>query len=358
MWFSSKSVKKKSSTKGKAHFLRKALPRRREGRVLISGNKHRFRILISVLLLWLSFFATLCYVAFFSLFFLTGAPRMSGTDQLSEEALLLSVENQLAGKYLGIFPKRNFFLIRPRTLEAYLQREYPLLASVAVTRIFPDGLSLRVTEREKIILWCVQGSFRRVSHGGGDAGEMIEIEENVASVERGCFLIDEAGRAGDASRALLAENIHSVLFVTDTSGRAVSQGERVFDPSYGAFVIRLNELFPEQLGMDLRVEYTTVSRFANEVRATTSEGWEAYVNSEIPIETSLNTLRLLFEKELPAEKRTQLSYIDLRTENRVYYAFREGEDGKEEANTESATVDSSVQPTKEKKAAEPKKSKQ
>ena len=353
MWFVSKRAKKKSVMKGKVRFLRKALPKRREGRVVTGESKQRTSLFIGIVLLWLVFLATLVYVAFFSSFFLAGVPRMSGTDQLSEAGLLLSVENQLAGKYLGIFPKRNFFLIRPRALEAFLRSEYPLLASVAVTRVFPDGLSISVSEREKIILWCVQGPSRRVSNGS-DSGEVITIEENVAPVERGCFLIDEAGRSGDAGRALLAENIHSVLFVTDTSGRTVSQGEGVFDPSYGAFVIRLSKLFPEQMGMDLGAEYTTVSRFANEVRAKTSEGWEVYVNSEIPVETSLNTLRLLFEKELPQEKRTGLAYIDLRTENRVYYAFREGAGAVVKAEEGAPSDDISAS---EKKVAEPKKKK-
>lgn len=309
MWFSSKHTKKKSSSKGKTRFLRKALPKRREGRAVPKENKSGSGIFVSVLFLWLLFFATLGYVAFFSPFFVIGTPRISGMHQISPEALNTSLESQLAGKHLNILPKRNFFLFRPSALETFLRNEYPLLASATVVRVFPDGLSLSVTEREKMIVWCVIESLENV-------------EENISS-KRNCFLIDEAGRAGDASRALAEENISAVLFVTDTSGRVAVEGDRVFDSDYGRFILQLNRLFAEQIGIGLGVEYTTVSRFANEVRAKTHEGWEVYFNTEIPIEASLSALKLLFEKELPQERRTGLAYIDLRTENRVYYAFRE-----------------------------------
>lgn len=338
MRFFSKSVKKKVSPKGTARFLHKALPKRREGRVVAKENT-RLRVFAGVLLLWLLFFATLVYVAFFSLFFSLGEPEVSGTERVSKEVLTASLESQLSGKYFGIFPKRNFFLVQPRWLEAGLKSEYPLLASVAVTRIFPNGLSILVTEREKMLLWCLRGPIQNV-------GEAV-------SVERDCSLIDEDGRAGDAGRALAEDNSSSALFVTDTSGRAVTRGEKVLDPSYGTFVFRLHKIFPEQLGMDLGVEYTTVSRFANEVRATTSEGWEVYLNVAIPLETSLNTLRLLFEKELPQEKRASLAYIDVRTEHRVYYAF--SEEGDTVKAEEGAPSDTSAP---EKKADESKKKKE
>lgn len=309
MWFLSKRAKKKSSPKGKTRFLRKALPKRREERTVPKENKSGSGVFVSVLFLWLLFFATLGYVAFFSPFFVISTLQISGMHQISSEALNASLESQLAGKYLNILPKRNFFLFRPSALETFLRNEYPLLASATVVRVFPDGLSLSVTEREKMIVWCVIESLENV-------------EENISS-KRNCFLIDEAGRAGDASRALAEENISAVLLVTDTSGRAVVEGEQVFDSDYGRFILQLNRLFAEQIGIGLGVEYTTVSRFANEVRAKTHEGWEVYFNTEIPIEASLSALKLLFEKELPQEKRTGLAYIDLRTENRVYYAFRE-----------------------------------
>ena len=336
MWFVSER-RKKSATKGQVRFLRKGSVPRREGRAL-AGKDKGSHIPASILLLWLLFFATLCYVAFFSLFFLVSVPQVTGMSQVSEKALVASIESRIAGKYLGIFPRRDFFLIRPHALAEHLAMEFPLLASVSVTRIFPDGLHVSVTERTKIILWCSAGSPQNTAEG--------------AVVERNCFLIDEEGHTKDASRALLAENMPYALFITDTSGRAAALGETVFEPRYGMFVIRMNAAFREETGLALDTEFTTVSRFADEVRAKTSEGWDVYISSAIPLETSLSALKLLFEKELPRELRAKLSYIDLRAENRVYYAFRT------EENVENPSDISPSAPTEEKKVeAEPKKKK-
>jgi hypothetical protein len=177
-----------------------------------------------------------------------------------------------------------------------------------------------VTETKKIILWCSGGFVQNAPK---------------QTLRTRIVFIDEEGKAQDSGRALLSENIPYVVFITDRSGTSAARGEKVFDPSYGAFVVRINEMFPEQLGIELEPQYATVSRFANEVRVRTSEGWEAYVSTEIPIDSSLNALKLLFEKELPQELRAKLAYIDLRVENRVYYAFREGEDAENPSDVSS-----------------------
>lgn len=306
MWFSSKSAKQKPQKHGSSRFLRKGLSKRYEARA-VTVEKEKSRVAPSVIVLWSLFLATLFYLAFFSVFFHISEPQVSGMSKISEENVREFVRQEMAGKYFGIFPKRDFFLVTPHILKARLLSEYPLFASARVTRIFPDGIDVQVTEREKIILWC--------------SGEP-------------CFLIDEEGTARENSRALDSENISHVLFIADQSGKAVTAGEKVFDPNYGTFVTRLGTVFGQELGFTLEPRMTTVSRFSSEVRAKTSEGWEAYLNTEIPLESSLNVLKLLFEKELPPEVRARLAYIDLRAENRAYYVLKEDEK-KEEENTDT-----------------------
>ena len=294
------------------HFLRKGLPERKRYRTV--EKKEGWRIGAGTFFLWVLFFGTLFYTAFFSTFFLTGDPRITGMNEISEDVLRGFIDRELSRKYLRIFPRQNFFLVQPQDLEERLRLEYPLLAFASVTRVFPNSLSVEVTERKKIILWY-----------SGDE----------------CYLIDEEGVAHDSTRALLPENMPYVLSITDMSQRQVALGEKVFDADYGVFAIQTNELFPAQLGLGLEPRYTTVSRFADELRIKTDEGWEAYFGTGIPIEASLSMLKLLMEKELPKEQRLKLAYIDLRAENRAYYAFREGE---------NLTVVPPPMPVEEKKA--------
>jgi cell division septal protein FtsQ len=274
--------------------------------------------MLGVYVLWMLFCGTLVYLFLFSSFALIETTVVSGTDVLSQATLQGFVEGELGEKYYGIFPKRAFVVIRPRVLEEHLKTAYPLLASVSVERIFPNSLSIKVTERKKIIVWQTRDSK---------------------------YLVDENGVTHESTQALAPENTPFVIVLTDTSGKAVGLGEQVFEPSFGTFVIDLQAAFPDQLGLNLTDHPTVVSRFADEVRATTEEGWEVFFSTDIALDTSLNTLKLLFDKELPKEKRSQLAYIDLRAENRAYYAFRDG------AHIEAppAVTETPVSPTKNKK---------
>jgi hypothetical protein len=290
-------------------FLRKGIPKRHERRVPIE-NKKKSHLSVGVFFLWFLFFAALIYITFFSVFFLVSVTQIIGANEVSEETLREFAEKQLDGKYFNIFSKRNFFLMRPRTLETQLLEEFPLLSSAVVTRVFSDGLHIEVAERKKIILWCFG---------------------------KRCFLADEGGVARNGERALSQENISHAIFITDMSGKSVTLGEKVFDPDYGKFVVQLNDSFQEQLGIPLEPRFTTISRFANEVRAKTSEGWEVYFGTDVPLQSSLDALKLLFAKELPKELRGKLAYVDLRTENRAYYAFR-AEEKVENPETVSSPV--------------------
>lgn len=296
MWFFSKRNTLKHREKGSIPFLRKALPGRRERRVL-EKKKKEGRSIWGALLLWMIFCGTLVYIFFFSSFILIERVQIVGTNELSGETVERFAEDQLVGKYWKIFPKRGFVLVRLKDLETRLREEYPLLATVLVERIFPNSLRVSVTERKKIIIW-----------------KSLNVS----------YLVDAEGITHDSTKAFSPENETYLLTLTDTSGKSVTAREKVFDPEYGTFLIDMSQAFPEQLGLGLETQYTIVSRFADELRAKTDEGWDVYFSTTIPVETSLGTLSLLFEKELSKEKRANLAYIDLRAENRAYYTFRDG----------------------------------
>ncbi|MEI8096671.1 MAG: FtsQ-type POTRA domain-containing protein [Candidatus Moraniibacteriota bacterium] len=295
MWFSSKKNKLKHREKGSVPFLRKALPEHKERRVL--EKKTEGRNIWGILLLWVVFLGTFVYLFFFSSFILIEKVQILGTNELSEQKVQKFVEDQLIGKQWKFFPKRGYMVVQLKDFETRLRNEFPLLATVSVERIFPNSLRVFVTEQKKIIIWKSSG----VS-----------------------YLVDNDGVTHDSAKALSPENEAYILTLTDTSNKPVAEGERVLDMDYRTFLIDMNQSFFERLGLRLETEYTIVSRFADELRAKTDEGWDVYFSTTIPAETSLSTLSLLFEKELPKEKRVNLLYIDLRAENRAYYTFRDG----------------------------------
>lgn len=253
----------------------------------------------SVLLLWVLFGGTVGYVLFFSFFLAVEDTRIDGTEKISQESITRLVEEELSGRRFKIWPRNNFFSVRPGHIEELLREAHPLLKKVIVTRIFPNGLQVAIEERNKIVVWCSGGM---------------------------CYLLNEEGVLMENRNITNEENKEYTITVSDMSNQSVLPGQRISeDGSLGAFIVSVGPALRERLGIETDEEYTTASRFADELRVTTKEGWELYLNVTTPIDSSLDDLKLLFDKELTAEKRSQLTYIDLRVENRAYYVLKNGE---------------------------------
>lgn len=268
-----------------------ARPNRREA---IDGGKP---LPIIDCVLWGGLLAVSGYLLLFSPFLTVSRVDISGLSKLGDSDVRATVVGELSGKYLGIWPKDNFFAVRPAMLSSLLTDRYPLFREVSVTRRFPDTLLIETKERARIVLW----------RGVGEQGLMLS----------------EDGRLFRNDRAFSDEHASYRVSITDLSARPAVEGERVADERLVPFVSAIGDEVSSRLGFSVGNEYSVASRFAGELRMMTSEGWELYASTELPIASTLDALALLFEKELPLEKRSGLRYIDMRIENRVYYAFKD-----------------------------------
>lgn len=263
-----------------------AVTRRAEGRTGFWG----------VACLWGIFGATVVYAAVFSPFLLIDHVTVVGAEQSDAARVEAFVRERLVGRSFGMIPRGNFLLVRSAALERALAFEFPLLRSVAVTREFPTGLAVRVEERDAIVLWCSGGP---------------------------CYRLDDDGRAREGEPALRAENRPFVITVTELGARPVAIGETVSDASLPVFVSTLVPAFRERFGIGLGRDFTTASRFAGEVGVRTEEGWEVLFNTNVPIQTALDDLALLFDQGFAGQKRADLTSVDLRTEHRIYYVMKD-----------------------------------
>ncbi len=264
---------------------------------LETTKKDSKRSCMGILILWGLFLATALYIALYSSYIRIGRIAVYGTEKIASETVRDFIDRELSGKFLGIVPRDGFFAVREAAIEADIENAFPLFSDVSITRGFPDRIDVNVVERTSIMLWCSQEK---------------------------CFLLDESGMLRENERVFSEENSTFVLKVTDLSERSAEAGQKVFDWDFSSFVGTIQSAFLNRLGLGTETSYKTASRFAEDIRVRTDEGWEAYLSTRVPAEVSAGILNLLFEKELPKEKRSGLKYIDLRTENRIYYAFQDG----------------------------------
>lgn len=280
-----------------------------------------------MVLLWVSLVCVFVFTVLFSDFHVIRTVSVSGAGDVPSETIQTYVRNGLSGKRYGIFSRDNFFSAPVSEIRRGLSREFPKLKAVSITRRFPDRISVEVTERERLLVWCSGGP---------------------------CYLIGENGQASDAVFAETAENEPFLVRVIDESARPVTIGDPLLSPETAEAILRLEKKLRENTDFGITAPFRSPSRVSGEIRVMTTQGWDLLMSLDIAPDKTIASLRLVLEKEIPIEKRPSLRYVDLRTENRAFFAY-EGEkhDGEENGNgvTDggSPTVDHSSDTKKTKK---------
>ena len=323
-WLFRKKGKKRtqeSSFEKKMLAPKKALKVKRRG-VTEKSKKGKGSFFLLVFL-WTLLFGTVLYILFFSAALSTDSLRITGGSVSEQNRTRIFLEGQISGKYFGIFPRNNFFLIQEHSLERKLLDSFPLLRSVTLSQEFPDQLFADILLRKKAVLWCSGGP---------------------------CYLVTEEGQVRESQGIFASEEEkQNALFVIDRSGQPVHLGQKIFDFDFVSFVADVAPHFEDRLGIRVTGEYSAFSRFAHELCIQTEEGFMVYLNTNVPLEESVDTLALLFEKEINEEQRKKLRSIDLRTENRVFYAFVGDDNEKEGAQGDEEKSDTKIQEEQEKK---------
>jgi cell division septal protein FtsQ len=275
--------------------------------------------------LWTAFLGTVGYMFFFSSVVRMEVLHTEGNVRVPKERIEELFVNEGESKLLKSIRRSNFFLFRSDRLKYILEEEYPAIEEIRITKSFPNKVNVLIRERDIAILWCSRGP---------------------------CYLIDEnnIARAGHTVSERHGElPLYTVL---DTGGLSVEIGRTLFDYPFVEYFKKNKELLESDLGIRIRPELASSSRFSDELRLQTEGGWELLINSRLKPEENIKTLRLFFEQEIPFERQGELRNVDLRTENRIYYALKnapekEGED--EQKDGEGATEGGNTPKKEEKK---------
>jgi len=290
--------KEKYSASPHGHMFREAfLPDRKVRKPLLVRGKpeHSGGFLWGTVFLWAVFLSVAGYTLFFSDFHMIRIVEVAGTKDVPSEKIETFVRERLSEKLLRVFPRDNFFLAPTDSLGRDLSRAFPKLATVSVSRRFPNTLHIEVAERDRILLWC-----------SGDS----------------CFLVGDDGTAQDASFSETSENESFLLRVDDDSVASVDIGAPLLETKSAGAIVRLARELPDH-GITISLPLHSPSRVSDEVRITTGEGWDILANLAIDPEKTLASLQLVLDKEIPADRRSALRYIDLRTENRAFFAYKD-----------------------------------
>ncbi|MFC1622969.1 cell division protein FtsQ/DivIB [Patescibacteria group bacterium] len=276
-------------------------------------EQYNFLRLVSHIFL-VVFLVILVYVIVYSKFFKINIVSIYGIKTIGYDKVESSLSNFLDGRYLGIVPRGNFLFLSQDSVEDLLLEEFKKVKSVRVKKSFPDEIDVYVTERDSLLLWCLQSE---------------------------CYMIDEDGKAYERvnSDSLRVSEDH-LIRLRDMSNKSVNEGDEILSRDYAEFVLSVKNEIWNNFGLCVSNEFITSSRLAEEVVISVVDGWQLYLDSSIPIEKSISTLGIFFNESISMNDSVDLEYIDLRIEDKIFYKMKGDDIEEDEVETRESSVES------------------
>lgn len=259
-----------------------------------SGAGKFLFILISLL-----FLGAIAYSIFFSQFLTVTKIEVGGTENLDPAEIRKIAEDEIAGNFFNFIPRNNILLASKKSIEKNILGKYKYAEKVEIKKKFPDKLTIQIKERKFSLVLC----FSAI-----------------------CALVDSRGivfTQADFEKNELGENNLPVLY--DDGNKPFELGEIVFEQDYMDYLLGIGEKIKSELGIDMERKLRTPQIASGDIRAKTIEGWQVFFDKNIPLEKEISTLKIILENKIEKDRRSELEYIDLRTENKVYYKFRNSE---------------------------------
>jgi cell division septal protein FtsQ len=288
--FSKKNKVSQKSWQRKSARLHPAMPKR-------DGAKKKRKF--SRFLFWLlftSFLGICAYLLLFSPFLDIDSITVEGNQNVPSSEIGSIVEGVLNQKWMGVFPQRNFFLVRKKNIYDAFQKDFDKLEVVSVEKSFPGGLKVKVAERKAELVWCSGGV---------------------------CYFVDSNGLAySSTGETEIFFREQRKLTVVDDSAIPIETKKTRLNSEFVKFIEDTDSMLREDLKIDIVDSYHTPGAASEELAVRTGEGWILKISSEYTIEDAKRIIQTLFEKDLNEEAKKNLEYLDLRVKNKVYYKLR------------------------------------
>lgn len=230
--------------------------------------------------------AGLAWLALVSPAFSISSVTISGYSRLHPALLEGAVAEQLSGRWLGLAPRANYFLLNERGVAQALTA-IPAVRSVRVSRRFPKTLEVAVEERTANIVWVT-------------GGQPYELDLD-----------------GRVLRRLEPAQLPDLPTVHDSSGAAVELGQVVMAASAASSAVAI----AENLGGLTVARFTVAGPNPMDLRAEVTEGWSVRLSAAVDLGEQRAALSAVLG-QLGNVERRRLDYVDVRTPRLPTYRLK------------------------------------
>lgn len=293
----------------------------RERKKNISKIKITIRPVVMRNILIILFVGVVIYSFVFSNFLEITEIEIKKDGIIPKEEVGKIIDREIDGKYLKVVSKKNFIFFNSGNIERKLKSDFKKIKTVDIKRTFPNKVTVEIEERNLILSLCSRGD---------------------------CYFIDERGYAYEKMNPdSNFINRNETIELIDESGKEIIENEYVLLPSYIEFIVMIADKLKKDIDIEILSEYRTKSRISEELIVQTRKGWDIYFSAKTPIEKSIQTLKTLLNRHLFLRDLHELEYIDLRSENKVFYRMRGGVTQEEEEVKKEEDLKKEVEENKE-----------
>ena len=261
---------------------------------LASSRKlRRKRLILKAVVVGVIFIAVFAgIIAFFRIPYLQVEKiEISGNSLVAGDDLIEGIKVKLDGKYLGLFPKTNIFIIPKGKILAELPQELKRIKNIAFDKKYFGAIAVKIEERRNSALFCEK--------------------EDCAYADESGFVFEKAPYFSGAVFLKLVDQRNSGKAMED------SLGSNLVDENEFKKILEFAGLAAKTGGGITEV----FLKKENIYEFHTKEGWKIILNDKNePKSAHLNLITALDSNI--KDKRTKLDYIDLRLGNKIYFKYK------------------------------------
>lgn len=245
--------------------------------------------LTSIFLIVVLIAASAVYLLFFAGYFEIKKVNSSVAEGISETEIGQSINSWLDRSFWGIRRRDNSLLVSFDEVENLLAKQFPKIESVEFSKDSLQEISVSIISRKPEGIWCL-------------------------SAKNKCFFFDRAGVAyaetGPSNGAIFTN-------VDDRRDREVELGRKIAPDDWLSSIITARKLLLES-GFNA-LEFVIGSGSFDEFEAKTEQGWKIFFSNSTDIAGQIRAMLILLDQKLSGDQKSNLQYIDLRIQDRIYY---------------------------------------
>jgi len=296
----------------------------------LKPKRSRLKKILKNRFFWVGILAFLFISAFFYAFlfsplFEVRHVEFAGNQKIPTEELEPFVAQRIPGKLL-FFQVNHLFFVDSQKMQEDMLGAFPAAEKVFVKKRLFDTVVVEVQERMEVALWCRKKSYEV---------EFSDAPQSKTKVTEQCFALDASGiifepketdppRLGEAGPPSGKEaESHVALFTPETKEETQLGQQVIHEELLESLLYFQREVDAFALFKTLGLRVSSLSVISpDQVNAKIQGGWQVYFNPRQSIDWQITKLRLVLDREIPAEKRTNLEYVDLRFGDQAYIKYR------------------------------------